>query len=249
MINWLNTNNLSINLSKTKVIQFQTYINKPLVLNIKYKDTLIEEVESAVFLGIMLDKYCNWKEHVEGLCKKLDRFVYVINKIRLTVSKEAACSAYHGYVSSLLRYGIILWGNSVDVEKVFRIQKKCIRSLCGANYLDSCKPLFKKMRILPLPSLYIYEMCLFVKRNYTLFDSNSSNINIRGRTKYKLCIPKQRLTLYQKNAFCMAIKIYNKLSEDMTKLPINTFKRKLFDYLLNQCFYSVNEFLTRVINV
>lgn len=129
IVNWLYSNNLQINVDKTKMIQFRTVQRKPLALNIKYRNCTIEEVSTTKFLGIMLDQNCDWKAHIEYVCDKLDKFVYAIKRLRATVSTEAALSAYHGYVSSVLSYGLLLWGNSVEIGKVFKVQKK----MCTCN--------------------------------------------------------------------------------------------------------------------
>ena len=124
VINWLNHNNLQINLSKTKMIQFKTYQSESIPLKINYCNEKVEEVDDTKFLGIMLDKNCNWKAHIIHVCNKLDRFVYALKRLRQVSSIQTALCAYHGYVASTLKYAVILWGNSVDVEKAFKIQKK-----------------------------------------------------------------------------------------------------------------------------
>lgn len=244
VIKYLESNNLSINIDKTKIIQFQPYNNTPLTLNITYNNMNIEEVDSTKFLGLIIDKNCNWKAQVEHVCTKLDKFVYVLRRITKTATNQAAFAAYHGYVSSLLRYGLILWGNSVEIDRVFKVQKKCIRSLTGAGFLDSCKPIFKKIKILPLPCLYIFEICVFVKNHADLFKINSQVYNARGKQKNKLYVPSQRLQLYSNNSYCMAIRIYNHLPVHLKELTLKRFKNSLFKLLLEKTYYSVKEYLS-----
>lgn len=239
---WLHTNNLSVNISKTKVIEFQTFNGNPTNVSISHGHNVIDKVNETKFLGITIDKFCNWKAHVNSLCSKLDRFVYVLYRLRQIATKEAALSAYHGYVSSCLRYGIILWGFSVDAERAFLVQKKCIRSLTGADFLDSCKPLFKKLKILPFPSLYIYEICLFVKKHPNLFIKQTDIVK-RSRQTHKLYVPIQRLQLTSKNVNCMAIRVFNKLPDMFKEYDINKFKKSVFDFLLDKCYYCVKDYL------
>ncbi|CAK1595268.1 unnamed protein product [Parnassius mnemosyne] len=246
IIDWLYCNNLQINIDKTKMIQFQTSKRQPLNINVKYKDTIIEQVVSTKFLGIMLDQNCNWKTHVDYICDKLDRFVYAIKRLRVTVSTEAALCAYHGYVSSVLSYGILLWGNSVDIKKVFRVQKKCVRAIYGAWCTDSCKPLFKKYNILTLPCLYIKEVCLFVKQHPEHFEKHIdvSKRNVAPRNKHKLYLPQCRLELHKRNSYVNAIKVYNKLPNSFKELPLTMFKKKLTQWLKEKCFYDFKEFIS-----
>lgn len=244
IIDWLKINNLKINIQKTNLIQFQTHRLRHIDLNIITNNSKIEEVDSTKFLGIMLDKNCNWKTHVQYVCDKLDRFVFAIKKLRETVSTEAALNAYHGYVSSVLSYGLLLWGNSVEIDRAFLVQKKCIRAICGAWSMDSCRPLFKKLHILPLVCMYIRELCVFVRQHPKYFDVSSQVVNRCTRNKHKLHQPKCRLELYKRNVHINAIKVYNKLPNFFKELPLTLFKIKLTKWLADKCFYDLKEFMT-----
>lgn len=244
IINWLNSNNLKINLTKTKFIQFLTYNSNPTKFDIIQKDVKIEEVKSTLFLGITIDQNLDWKSHIQKLCSKLDRFVFALYKLRQTSSKKTALLAYHGYVSSVLRYGVIIWGNSTLVTKAFTVQKRCIRAICGAEPTDTCKSLFKQNKILPLPCMYVYEMCIFVRKHPELFPKSKDVIKRSNRRdEEKLHIPYRRIQLCSNNCFCMAIEIYNKLPNSFKNMTLMSFKRNLFNFLLNKCYYSVQEYL------
>lgn len=238
-VNWLEHNNLKVNLTKTNIIHFQTYKTHTTPLNIQFNGTQINCVSDCAFLGITLDKYCNWKPHIEKMLNKIDRFVYVIKKIRQTVNVATALTAYHAYIASVFRYGIIIWGNSVDADRVLRAQKKCIRAICGISFLDTCKPHFIKLKILTVPCLYIYEMCIFVKKYpdfFKKFDSTS-------RHKAKLKMPVIKLEIYNRNSYCMSIKIYNNLPKNMRLLPLHKFKKELQNLLINKNYYNCKQYL------
>ncbi|XP_028166266.1 uncharacterized protein LOC114357040 [Ostrinia furnacalis] len=242
LMTWLDSNNMKINIDKTNRIHFKTTQSRDIKLNIHYQNKSINEVETTKFLGVILDKHCTWKPHIDNVCNKLDRFVFVLKRLKYVSNNEAMMSAYYGYVSSILNYGIILWGNSVDSEKVFKIQKKCMRAMCGAGYRDSCKPLFKKLKILPLPCLYIKELCLFVKKHPDNFKTHEQVLEKTTRHKNRLYLPKINLTLYKRNVFCMAIRVFNKLPAYIQGASMPEFRNVLHKWLLDKCFYSVNEF-------
>lgn len=247
IVDWLEYNNLKINTSKTKYMNFLTKNSRHLNIDINYKEDKIEEANTISFLGIVIDNYCNWKAQIDNVVTKIDRFIYVIYRIRQTVSKEAALSSYHGYVASVLRYGIVLWGNSVDMNRAFKVQKKCIRTICGVGYLDSCKSLFKSLGILPLPCLYIFETCLFVKKNLHLYKKNNDYCQYRGRYGNKLCVPKCKLDIYAKNCYNMSIKIFNKLPQSLINLTYYKFKKELFNILIVKIYYNINDYLNDVL--
>ncbi|CAB3250915.1 unnamed protein product [Arctia plantaginis] len=239
VIEWLKNNNLNANLSKTNFIQFQTQSSKLNLREIRYGDTVIEETECVRFLGLSLDKYCNWKTHVDSVCKRVNSFVYVLNRLRKTATQQTVLLAYHGHVGSVLRYGLLLWGNSVDATRAFLSQKRCVRAMVGIPPYESCKLYFRKYEILPLPCLYIFEVSVFVKRNPGLFKKAKDMFprNTRGSERLVLdFVP--RTTLFQKNCYNMCIKIFNSLPPTIKALPLLKFKRKLKTWLLEKMIYS-----------
>lgn len=156
IMKWLNVNKLKINLTKTKFMQFLTYNSEKIELDIGHDSINILEEESVNFLGFVTDHHCNWKKHIQSVCDRLDRFIFALRKLRQTSSLQTAVMAYNGYVASTLNYGLLLWGNSVDADQAFIIQKKCIRAICCKRNTESARPLFKNLNILTLPCTYVY---------------------------------------------------------------------------------------------
>lgn len=237
IIQWLQFNNLKINLGKTKVMNFRQRTKK-IPLNISYMGTNIQETDVTKFLGLYVDSKVNWKIHVDYICKKLNQFSYALYKLKKVSSMSTLLTAYHGYVASTLRYGLIFWGNSTDKERAFKAQKRCIRSMCTLQQTDSCVPHFKSLKILTLPSLYIYESAIFVKLNIDLYDYRS-----RARHHTKLCIAPSNTHLLHESTFCVAIRIYNKLPVKIREISDTfIFKKDLQNLLISKCYYKLNDY-------
>lgn len=244
IINWLHNNNLVINLNKTKIMHFHQRSEHPNV-HIDYHGCNIEEANEAKFLGIVIDSKLTWKPHIEVLCKKLSKSAYALFQLSKKVNSQALLTAYHGLVASVLRYGIIFWGQSADKELVFKMQKKCIRSMLGLKSTDSCLPYFKSLKILTFPSLYILETALFVKNNPQLF-KKLSDVRINPiRTQYlnKLCHVKCKTALVEKSFFGIAPRIYNKVPDVIKNMSVIKFKSALNEMLIEKSYYSIDEFL------
>jgi hypothetical protein len=83
----------------------------------------------------------------------------------------------------------MFWDNHTDSIRVFQLQKKVVRIMAGAKSRVSCKPLFKILEILTLPSQYILSLMTFLAYNLEYFTFNSSvhnskffiNINSVGK--------------------------------------------------------------------
>lgn len=244
MISWFEKNNLKINLEKTKIMHFYQRIPNN-NLNINYLGTTIEPVTTIKFLGINIDNNLTWRSQTDEVCKKLNKFTYVLYKLSKIVNLESVLAAYHGYVVSVLRYGVIYWGNSVDRESVFRAQKRCVRAMCGLNIKESCQPFFIRLKILTLPSLYIYETNVFVKTNLSLYKiaTKSYYRKLRDKNKSELEVTHGKTALMNKSILSMAQKIFNKLPETIKTLNLDNFKKELLKILINKCYYSVKAYL------
>jgi len=114
---------------------------------------------------------------------------------------------YFSHFHSIMSYGIIFWGNSHSNVEVFKIQKRIIRIMTKSNKRDTCRPLFKKLGILPLPSQYIFSLLLFVVTNKKLFLLNSQIHSIHTRHSDNLHVPQTGLTLVQKGVAYSGCKI------------------------------------------
>lgn len=210
--------------------------------NTNYDGQIITQVEETTFLGLILDSHISWKAHIEKICNKLNKFVFVLYSLKKTASQKTVLLTYHGYVTSTLLYGLILWGNSTDWHRAFLVQKKCIRAIGGIPPWESCKSLFKKFKLLTLPSLYILECAKFVRHNSHIFQKASDRLPRLTRDPERLVIPRTaRTTLYQKNCYYMCIKIYNKLPRAIKNTTNRVFFNSLKTWLISKAFYSVTE--------
>lgn len=63
------------------------------------------------------------------------------------------------------------------------------------------------------------------------------------RQRYKINSRPLKTALLAKSAFGMAPKLYNKLPEFIREADMPQFKSKLFKFLTDKAFYSVNEYL------
>jgi len=146
---------------------------------------------------------------------------------------------YFSCFHSIMSYGIIFWGNSHHSINIFKIKKRIIRIMTNSNRRDTCCPLFNQLRILPLPSQYIFSLLLFVATNNNLFLINSQIHDINTHHNTNL-----HLTLVQKGVAYSGCKIYNHLPPQFKNISNNValFKSKLKKFLLRYAFYSVDEY-------
>jgi len=185
-----------------------THINE---ISIRYNNTFILKTSNMKFLGLVIASSLSWKDHITQLIPKLSEACYVLRSIRPFMSQDALKTVYHSYLHSLISYGIIFWGNFSYSPHIFRLQKKAVRIITGSRPRDSCRELFKGLRILPLQSQYILSLLIFVVENKKLFYVYSEIHNINTTQNFNLHQPQANLTLYQKGAYYSGIKVFNNI--------------------------------------
>nr|CAH7759778.1 unnamed protein product [Callosobruchus chinensis] len=146
----------------------------------------------------------------------------------------------------------MLWGNSVAYNRIFVLQKKALRVIRHSKYGSSCRHHFKNLKVLPLPSIYIYEVIMYMHSNQIKY------LTPAGIHKYSIRITSNlkslyfRLTMTKNNR--QDVNLYNLLVNanrglnvpHMSKLYVSKFLEK---FLLQHCFYSVGEYVNHMTSV
>ena len=149
------------------------------------------------------------------------------------------CANFH----SSLKYGIINWGNSSQVSRVFLLQKYAVRIIAELNSLDTCRYAFKNLRIMTLVSMYILEICTYVFKNKSMFLNNQTSHGYETRHKEQLQTAPFRTIMYQKSFIYNGCKCFNYLADEIKSSPnIKIFRAKLKHLLVRRVCYTLDEF-------
>jgi len=116
---------------------------------------------------------------------------------------------------------------------------------CGNRV--SCRNLFKKLQILPLTSQYMLSLLIFVVQNKKYFLTNNENHNLGTKQRNNLYFPQANLTIYQKEADYLGIKMFNTLPLEIKNVAGNKKKIKiaLKKFLYTHSFYTVEEYFSQ----
>ena len=112
--NWMRYNRLSLNFLKSSFFISTTKHKPNSTINfcVNVGDHTIPCLESAKYLGVMIDKQLTWSNHVNSIINKLAKASRILSKVRHYVSKVTLLKLYYSFVYPYLKYGIIAWGNS-----------------------------------------------------------------------------------------------------------------------------------------
>uniref|UniRef100_A0A1B6H7R3 Reverse transcriptase domain-containing protein n=1 Tax=Homalodisca liturata TaxID=320908 RepID=A0A1B6H7R3_9HEMI len=233
---WFHSNGLKLNIDKTQVIKFGIRNNKNGNFNFP------NLVDSHKFLGIKIDSNFKWKAHLNDLLSKLRSISFIFLHLRENVSFDVLKSVYHGYVESILSYGIVLWGLAPGIKTVFRLQKRIIRIMTNSHFRAPCKSLFRNKKILTLTSLYIYELLVYIhlSKDQLIEDLRfQHNYNTRNNANFR--IPLHRSTFYEKSPLYSGLILYNNLPLTFKSMTIGKFKNELKTVLIDKAIYEIDE--------
>jgi hypothetical protein len=125
--NWFAANKLVLNINKTNIINFAPKQSDNPLLAVSFHNMVMNELSEVKFLSIQIDNELNWKSNVEYILPELSSAIFVIRSLSYFMSSETLRMVYFSYFHSIIKYGIIFWGNSTNISRVFKLQKKVIR--------------------------------------------------------------------------------------------------------------------------
>jgi hypothetical protein len=143
---------------------------------------------------------------------------------------------YYANVQSLISYGILFWGATTHITKVFVLQKRALRIMLHLGRRVSCRPYFKEIKILTVACLYMMEVIMFVHDFPTYFIANDGLHRFNTRGRLNLHQVGHRLKLLDNDPVHMGVKIFNKLPDDIKQVmhtcSRETFKLKVKSFFL-----------------
>ena len=228
---WFDANGLTLNETKTEKLLFTLRRND-------------SGRQSTRFLGIHVDTELTWCAHGDALSAKLSSATFALRRLSESVSADVLRVAYFSLFQSRMTYGLLSWGHSAVLQRIFAIQRRAIRVVCGLGYRDDCRAAFVNLRVLTLPSLYIYECVRCVLGRRSSLTTHSSvhthdtrhNNDIRGE--------RLRLTRSRNGINYYGYKFFNAMDLRLRSWRVEPLLKHLKSHLLKNAFYGCDEYLS-----
>ena len=116
LINYMNSNYLTINPTKTQLLILSKDINTREKHNITTETKTSKPTKNFKYLGINICENLKWNEHIttskESLLKQLTRRITAINKLKKFLDKRTLTKIATGIFYSKLLYGMEVWGST-----------------------------------------------------------------------------------------------------------------------------------------
>jgi ribonuclease P/MRP protein subunit RPP40 len=98
---WFTRNKLQLNINKTQ----------KLVCSLGRTLSVIS-AQHVRLLGFTLDGRLSWQFHIDDVCEKLSRVIFLLRRLNSSLSESYLITFYHSLFHSHLIYGILLWGHA-----------------------------------------------------------------------------------------------------------------------------------------
>ena len=243
---WCCQNSLLISADKTKILIIgvpQLLRRVPSVTSILGKE--ITPVPVARDLGVFIDQYLTYDEHLTQTAAKCLCKLVQINKIKHLLDKETLLLLINAFVFSKLFYCFTVFSNTSksSVRKLQRVQNFAARIILGFRKFDFISQGIKSLKWLPVKDrLYLNDAIMMYKCINKLapdyladkFVQRSHIHNRNTRSRNQLDIPRCRISTGQRSFVYRGTQLWNSLSYDVrtAKCP-KVFKRRLINILLS----------------
>ena len=178
LVRWVDCNGLLLNLKKTNYMIFSGQRND-CILNLTIKNTPINRVAEARFLGVIVDEKLSWSKHIKALKSKMCRYIGIMYRIKSSIPLQVRLQIYHSFVQSHLNFCSLVWGFSCksNIESLFSQQKKAMRSIMPGyvNYFykdgvipTSTKSSFNEYKILTVHSIIVRNVQIFMHKVFDI---------------------------------------------------------------------------------
>lgn len=250
---WLRKNLLTLNLSKTKLINFTiNNKNRPGEGTIAIKAHTCQshtgcsclplaETSSIRYLGIQVDKNLNWQEHIDILTGRVRKLIYIFKILRHVCDKKLLIEIYYALCQSIICYCITIWGNAskTAILKLERAQRMILKVMTFKGFRHSTTTLYRDNSVLTVRQLFIQQLVLLQHKIAPDFPTT------RRRNDIVYSIPMFNTKFAKRFERSLGPVIYNKLSKNISlrTLTLYSCKSTTSEYLKLQNYENTEQLL------
>ena len=200
-------------------------------------------MQNNKFLGIIINENLSWKPHITTICAKTSKVIGIICKSRQYLASNTLMTLYNSLFLPYLNYCNLIWASTYysHLEPLFLLQKKAARIITSSPPRTHTKPLFLKLKILPVLSIFKFQISCFVfSHNKKLLPMPLSSL-FKFNFEYHDHFTRSRFNLHKQSlkyhfaVLFQAPLIWNNLPLSLRdSLTISNFRRKLKYFYLHE---------------
>lgn len=240
---WFLSNLLTINTEKTNFVIFAAK-NKNLddIIKLKIDNDELKQKSSEKYLGIILDHYLDFKQHIHKIKTKLTSLSGAVRAASNCLPRKIKYIIYNSLIKPHIDYLIEIWGTAAksNLEPLQRAQNKFIKTLFNYDYNTPTIKIYTDTKIMNINQTYKYYTCTLIYKilnnkihTVLTFQKKSQTQRMKLRNANHLVSRAPRTKFGSKNIQFEGVRMYNQLPIEIKEAnSLGTFKRKLKSYIL-----------------
>jgi hypothetical protein len=215
----------------------QKHQRAPLILNLKLNTDPIEQVKSHKVLGIVVDQELRWNVHINNICRKLSKNLYLLSRLKPFVEAEGLKMFFVAHCQSFINYASTVWCGASEnlLKKLNSLHRRGAKLIVTNPYLSTSEKL-KAASILPLQEQFDYNIAvLMYKALHGLAPPYLNAFITEAPERYgsnKYLLPRTRVDLYKTSFAFAGPSSWNSLPSNVkTSKSVNIFKSSLKKHL------------------
>lgn len=247
IMEWLSTNLLTLNLDKTKLIRFyRPQSNTPSSFSHKIiahsclphqpvscNCLALSTVTNIKYLGVIIDENLNWHAHIEALCTRVRRLIYIFKELRHSANTETLTLVYLSLCQSIIMYCIPVWGGTYKTTMIpaERAQRAVLKVMLFKPRDYPTDQLYSEAEVLTVRQLYVLRSVLRRHSNLPL-----DKKLLQRRHGFPICSTTPcHFAFTSRQLSVQSSRIYNKINKIIPLYRFNLYeiKNKLRKWLLS----------------
>lgn len=239
---WCSENNMVLNPLKSKsmvITTRQKHQLSPLSLDLTINGNSIEKVSEHKLLGVIIDDKLRWHSHIEHLCKRVSRNLFLLSKLQSVITLDARKMFYNAHIKPHIDYASVIWDGCSDA--LFKTINSRHRRSAKLILPDPSLTTDAKLTALNIPQLkqqLLFNKSVFMHKilhdqapEYLthLFQSTPSRYST---FKHNLACPKPRIDIFKTSLSYSGAYVWNSLPTCLKSTSnLKTFKTHLQKYI------------------
>ena len=244
MADWFSSYGMKVNQAKTQLIVHGTKRNLQNVqpVQIKFGSSVISESRTVKNLGLVMDRYLTFEDHITQLVAKCTGVLISLSHSKHVLPSWTVAHVVNALVVSSIRYCISVYGtcSKTQLHRVQKLLNFCARVISGRRKYDHVSDVLRQLGWLRAEQLVSYHRLCLVKTalgtrlpadlaamfSYVDTSYETRQTGLLYCPRAKTCSGDRRL------AHCSAV--FNRLPCDLRCLRRPEFKRRLRQLLLRE---------------
>ena len=139
---WLCSNKLSLNVSKTKYMCFHKFNKTATCPKLKINNVTIGRVNDFKILGLIIFSNLKWNKHINHISIKVSKVIGIMFRSRTILPSDGLQTLYNSLIMPHFHYCLLTWGSTIKTgHKLHLLQKEALKLIDNSHYIAHTVPI------------------------------------------------------------------------------------------------------------